>query len=297
MGSQIEAITFTESEQARELLVKVPGWFQEWEQTLSRFLPDSELTQLNLHPEKPVSVSETLWEVYCSALEMEKESGGLVSPALLRAMLASGYDRPFEQMALNSRTAWLEADISNQLSTSDITADPLTRVIFLPYGLQLDFGGIAKGWAANKAVERLSAAGSAMVNAGGDIAIKNPSANDKKWTVGIVDPLNREHFLCDLSVGSGGVATSGRDRRRWLQGDLERHHIIDPRTFQPAQSDVFTATVTAPTAVKAEMAAKTALILGSRAGLSWLEERPDLAGYLVLENGETIQTSNLKKYF
>lgn len=296
MGCQIEAITASESDQARALLGKVPGWFQEWEQILSRFLPDSELTQLNFHPEKPVSVSETLWEVICSALDMEKVSGGLVSPALLNAMVAFGYDRPFEELASNNRNAWLEPDISNRLASSDITVDPSTRVIFLPFGLQLDFGGIAKGWAATKAVERLSAAGSAMVNAGGDIAIKNPSKKDKKWIVGIVDPFNRENFLCNLSMGSGGVATSGRDRRHWLQGDLERHHIIDPRTFQPAQSDVLTATVTAQTAVEAEMAAKSALILGSVAGLAWLEERPDFAGYLVLENGETLQTSNLKYY-
>ena len=195
MGCQMEAITASESDHARDLLGKVPGWFQDWEQILSRFLPDSELTQLNFHPEKPVSVSETLWEVFCSALDMEKESGGLVSPALLNAMVAFGYDRPFEELASNSRTAWLEPDISNQLAASDITADASTRVIFLPYGMQLDFGGIAKGWAANKAVERLSAAGSAMVNAGGDIAIKNTSTKDKKWTVGIVDPFNREQFL------------------------------------------------------------------------------------------------------
>ena len=296
MGCQMEAITASDSDQARDLLGKVPGWFQDWEQVLSRFLPDSELTQLNFHPEKPVSVSETLWEVFCSALDMEKESGGLVSPALLKAVVAVGYDRPFEELASNSRTAWLEPDISNQLAASDITADPSTRTIFLPYGMQLDFGGIAKGWAANKAVERLSVAGSTMVNAGGDIAIKNPSTKDNKWTVGIVNPFNRDQFLSNLSMGSGGIATSGRDRRHWLQGDLERHHIIDPRTLQPAQSDVLTATVTAPTAIEAEMAAKTALILGSRAGLSWLEGKPDFAGYLVLENGETIQSSNLKDY-
>jgi thiamine biosynthesis lipoprotein len=162
--------------------------------------------------------------------------------------------------------------------------------------LQLDFGGIAKGWAANKAVERLSISGSAMVNAGGDIAIKNTASKDKRWTVGIVDPFNRENFLNTLSSGTGGVATSGRDRRHWFQGELERHHIIDPRTFQPAQSDVMTATVTAPTAIKAEMAAKTALILGSHAGLLWLKDRSEFAAYLVLENGETVQTSNLNDY-
>ncbi len=81
MGCQIEAITESESDLARDLLGKVPGWFQDWEQTFSRFLPDSELTQLNFHPEKPVSVSDTLWEVFCAALDMEEKSGGLVSPA------------------------------------------------------------------------------------------------------------------------------------------------------------------------------------------------------------------------
>jgi thiamine biosynthesis lipoprotein len=296
MGCQIEAITESDSDLARALLGKVPGWFQDWEQTLSRFLPDSELTQLNLHPEKAVSVSETLWEVFSAALDMEKESGGLVSPTLLNTMVALGYDRTFEELSTNSRTAWLEPGISNHLTTSEITTDPSTKTILLPYGLQLDFGGIAKGWAANKAVERLSASGSAMVNAGGDIAIKNTASKDKKWTVGIVDPFNRENFLNTLSSGTGGVATSGRDRRHWFQGELERHHIIDPRTFQPAQSDVMTATVTAPTAIKAEMAAKTALILGNQAGLLWLKDRPEFAAYLVLENGETVQTSNLSDY-
>ncbi len=296
MGSQIEAITESESDLARELLEKVPGWFQEWEQTLSRFLPDSELTQLNFHPEEPVSVSNTLWEVLCAALDMEEKSGGLVSPALLNAMVACGYDRSFESLGSNSLNAWLELNPQNSLTTGDISMDAATRSVFLPYGLQLDFGGIAKGWAANKAVERLSAAGSALVNAGGDISIKGMGDPDIKWTVGIIDPFNKMDFLKTLSTGSGGVATSGRDRRHWTQGELERHHIIDPRTYQPAQSDVLTATVTAPNSIEAEMAAKTALILGSRDGLSWLEKKPGFAGFLVLENGATVQTSNLKNF-
>ena len=296
MGCQIEAITESESDQARRLLGEVPGWFKEWEQTLSRFLPDSELTQLNFHPEVPVFVSETLWEVFCASRDMEKESSGLVSPALLNALLACGYDRSFDSLGSGSQSAWLEPELSNNFSTSDISTDPATRTIFLPYGLQLDFGGIAKGWAATKAVERLSVAGSALVNAGGDIAIKNTSIQDQKWSVGIVNPYNKADFLKTITSGTGGVATSGRDHRHWVQGDLERHHIIDPRSSQPAQSDVYTATVTAPTAIEAEMAAKTSLILGSHDGLAWLEGRIGFAGFLVLENGKTVQTTNFKNY-
>jgi thiamine biosynthesis lipoprotein ApbE len=59
---------------------------------------------------------------------------------------------------------------------------------------------------------------------------------------------------------------------------------------------VLTATVTAPSAMEAEMAAKTALILGSRKGIAWLEKRPEFAGFLVLDNSENVLTSNLKNY-
>jgi FAD:protein FMN transferase len=296
MGCRIEALTESESDHARDLLEKLPGWFEEWEQTLSRFLPDSELTQLNLHPEVPTLVSETLWEVLFHALNMEKESGGLVSPTLLNAMVACGYDRDFELMNSNSQNIWLDSYLPAKLTSSDISLDSDSRTVYIPYGLQLDLGGIAKGWAANKAVERLAVTGSSLVNAGGDIAIKNSASKEMKWSVGIVDPLNEDGFLNTLFTGSGGVATSGRDYRHWMQGDLERHHIIDPRTSQPAQSDVLTATVTAPNAIEAEMAAKTALILGSREGKSWLENRLGFAGLLVLDEGKTIQTSNFINY-
>jgi thiamine biosynthesis lipoprotein len=211
-------------------------------------------------------------------------------------MVACGYDRDFELLNSSNQNTWLNSYLPTNLTSSDISLDSVSKTVYLPYGLQLDLGGIAKGWAANKAVERLAVAGPALVNAGGDIAIKNMTDKEMKWSVGIVDPLNEDGFLKTLFTGSGGVATSGRDYRHWMQGDLERHHIIDPRTSQPAQSDVLTATVTAPNAIEAEMAAKTALILGSRDGKLWLENRPGFAGFLVLDDGKTVQTSNFIKY-
>ena len=71
------------------------------------------------------------------------------------------------------------------------------------------------------------------------------------------------------------------------------HHILDPRTGRPAETDVLSATVAGPSAVRAEMAAKAALILGSRAGLAWLEARPEMAGLLVLENGHVLRSARL----
>jgi thiamine biosynthesis lipoprotein len=96
-----------------------------------------------------------------------------------------------------------------------------------------------------------------------------------------------------LMIARGAVATSGRDYRHWRRGGVEQHHIIDPRTGQPAQTDILTATITGPNGPAVEMAAKVALILGSRAGLGWLDARPALAGLLVLQDGQIVRSRRL----
>ena len=94
----------------------------------------------------------------------------------------------------------------------------------------------------------------------------------------------------------GGVATSGRDYHRWRQGGIWHHHIIDPRTGRPAQADVLTATVVAPSAAEAEVAAKVAVISGSQAGLEWLDSKPELAGMLVLDDGQRLYSRRIAQY-
>jgi len=95
---------------------------------------------------------------------------------------------------------------------------------------------------------------------------------------------------------STAVATSGRDYRRWTRGGVEQHHIIDPRTGQPAQTDILSATIVAPSGPLAEIAAKVAFILGSRAGLAWLDARTTMAGLLVLEDGRTLRSRRMDAY-
>jgi thiamine biosynthesis lipoprotein len=99
-----------------------------------------------------------------------------------------------------------------------------------------------------------------------------------------------------LRITTGGVATSGRDFRRWRQGGQWRHHIIDPRTGSPANTNVLAATVIAPSACMAEIGAKVALLLGSGEGLEWLEARASLAGLLVLEDGSVVRSLRLRNY-
>jgi thiamine biosynthesis lipoprotein len=295
MGCHMLAVLDVPVEDPASQLDQVPGWFETWEQSLSRFRETSELSVLNAAGGTPVPVSETLWEVLQMALESERLSSGLVTPAVLDALVTAGYDRSFEQMPPVSSTQTRDYFAPVGL-LSDVVLDESTRTVCLPAGLRLDFGGIAKGWAADEATRRLSAFGPALVNAGGDIAISGPPSSGDAWPIGIADPFNPEADLETLMVGQGGVATSGKDYRRWQQGGSWQHHIIDPRTGMPAQADVLTATVIAPSAGEAEVAAKVALISGGRAGLEWLDSNAALAGMLVLEDGKRIYSRRMSQY-
>jgi thiamine biosynthesis lipoprotein len=162
--------------------------------------------------------------------------------------------------------------------------------------MSLDFGGIAKGWAAHQAMKRLQFEGPALVNAGGDIAISGPRADGSPWQIGITNPFDRKEEIEALFVNDCGVATSGKDRRRWTRNGILQHHIIDPDTNQPADTDLLTVTVIAPNVMEAEAAAKAAFILGSRVGLEWIETHPRFAALFILEDGQVLYSHKMEEF-
>jgi thiamine biosynthesis lipoprotein len=295
MGCEMLAILEAPNPSAQRRLARVPQWFETWEEHLSRFRPQSELSRLNRSSGQMVSVSPTLWSVFQAARQAEGLSGGLVTPTVLDAMLASGYDASFEMLARGAQ-AHPQQVAAPLPGLAGIRYDLEQRSLQLPAGIGLDFGGVAKGWAAQQAVQRLQAYGPSLVDAGGDIAISGLREGGQPWQIGVADPRHPDQDLAELRVGRCGVATSGRDHRRWLQDGVWRHHIIDPRCGLPADTDVLSATVIAPDLVWAETAAKTAFILGGQAGIAWLEERPALAGLLVLEDGRRLFSSRMEAY-
>ncbi len=304
MGTKMLAIVDGMKEPST--LASVPGWFEEWEQVLSRFRSDSELSRLNCSPGVPRVVSEVLWEVYAAALEAEQATGGLVTPLVLEALLYAGYDESFDliqpfdqrrpQFSLRREAVEVSAPPEQRSNLADVIVDPPKRSILLPKGALLDFGGVAKGWAAEQAARRLRPCGPALVSAGGDIAVTGPMSDGEPWPIAVENPFNDGTDLETIYLDCGGVATSGKDHRHWILNGVPKHHIIDPRTGLPAETDILAATVIARSAVEAEALAKAVLISGSQAGLDWLDSREDEAGLLVLENGERLQSRNFGKY-
>ena len=296
MGSHIIIMVDSPFPQAAVEIQQAPIWFENWEQSFSRFRVDSELNRLNQHQGEPFQVSTDLWEVLQLALRTRQESLGLVTPAVLDMLEFVGYQQSFENIADN-KTIRSPIGLTSRLVTLDeVVLEPSTQTVLLPAGVRLDFGGVAKGWSAHQAMLRLAACGPTLVNAGGDIAISDLMQNGEAWHIGITDPVHPDKNLEIMELGGAGVATSGKDYRHWHQEGVMRHHIIDPRTGLPAETDVVCATVVAPSLVEAEMAAKAIFILGSLQGLAWLENHTDYAGYLVLDDGKTICNDEMEKY-
>ena len=296
MGCQMLAVLDTpEEKDAIRKLEQVPGWFDTWEQSLSRFRSSSELSALNASYGQPVPVSEIFWQVFEAAEAAEQLSGGLVTPAVLDALEEAGYDRSFD--ALSSARGWMPVGLAMPVAPiSQVVVDRTMRTLALPGGLRLDFGGVAKGWAAHQAMLRLEKFAPALMDCGGDIAISGLMADGAPWPVAVADPFDRASILMTLKLGRCGVATSGTDHRRWRRADGWNHHIIDPRTGMPALTDIISVTVIAPSVLEAEAATKSVLILGSEEGLSWLEGNPRFSAFVVLENGQQLFSNHFEDH-
>jgi thiamine biosynthesis lipoprotein len=159
--------------------------------------------------------------------------------------------------------------------------------------VRFDLDGIAKGWLADRALARLATFSGAIVDADGDIALR--VAPGDEVAVSVADPKSAARSIASIALRGGpvlpstfGVATSGTSVHRWRHADGRRgHHLIDPRTRLPSDSDLVQATVVAGSAAVAEILAKAAVILGARAGLELLEQVGAVAAVIVTTDGES----------
>ena len=230
----------------------------ELEQRWSRFIPDSEISRLNACAGEPMAVSNDTIELVTRAIEAWRITGATFDPTVLGAVLRAGYTTSFEMLPAHP-----SAGVSDLvIACTDIVI--VGNTITLPRGSGFDPGGIGKGLAADLTVAELVEAGAegVCVNMGGDLrSIGRPPEGDG-WTIAI------EHPWCDTPIGNigiadGAVATSTTLRRRWTVDGVERHHLIDPRTGEPADTDLNLVTVIAGAAWIAEVLAKAVLVRGS----------------------------------
>ena len=244
MGTDI-SLTVHPATALPDCLTRVQEWFAAVETAASRFNPDSELNQLAWG--RRDTASPLLRALRDEAEAIAAMTDGLVTPFERRALELAGYDAPFPEIR--------EGRVGRPSAP------------FIEWG-RLDFGGVGKGWAVDRALEQIAPhCDGALMDAGGDIGVVGASPLGRPWQVTVTaarTPLR-------VAMRGGGIATSSTQRRAWRGPAGPAHHIMDPRTGRPAQSGVIEATVWARSALYAEVAAK-ALIIDGRAATGRVRE-------------------------
>ncbi|HXA41401.1 MAG TPA: FAD:protein FMN transferase [Candidatus Solibacter sp.] len=253
----------------------VRAWIDAVDRAGSRFRDDSDLSRLNRAGGAAVEVAPILIDAVEASLAMARLTNGLYDPSVGRALVAAGYDQPFDTMPrVRSDGARRPAPAGRW---PEVRIDREAGTIRLPRGVSLDLGGSAKGWSVDAALDlcwvELGAAAPSVgicISAGGDMAVAGPPP-EGGWPVRLAETLDARPMPEDswMTLRSGAVATSGALRRRWTMGDREAHHIIDPRTGEPGHSCWRLVTVMASQCLVADTAATAAWLLGAEAP-GWL---------------------------
>jgi thiamine biosynthesis lipoprotein ApbE len=256
----------------------------------SRFRDDSELSRLNRAAGTEVTVGHLLGRAIDEGLRAARLTDGDVDPTVGTAIRLAGYDVDFAAVAVEE--AALTLQVQPVPGWRAVRFDPASRRVFVPAGVEIDLGATAKALAADLAAAAGLAAmggGGILVSLGGDIALAGRPP-DGRWTVAVSEDSNDpvEAVQESITLQGGGVASSSTQVRRWRRGDVELHHIIDPRTGCPAQTPWRLATVVADTCVDANIASTAAIVRGA-AAVEWLGSLR-LPARLVDRDGHVVRT-------
>lgn len=246
----------------------------------SRFRPDSELSIVNNRAGSMVPVSRLLVDLVDVSLVAASMSGGAVDPTVGAAVIAAGYNDDIERV--RRRLPQPAEDPKPIPGWEQVRLNRKLALLGVPKDSALDLGAIAKAWTADRAALVLSKryGCAVLVEIGGDLRAAGEPA--EPWVITVAERAGDPGVL--VTLAHGGLTTSTRTVRRWETPEGSAHHLIDPRTGKPADGPWRTASVWAPTAVRANTFS-TALVATGEAAVG----RLTLAGHparLVADDGE-----------
>jgi len=259
------------------------------ERKYSRYLPGSIISQINRDAGRtPVAVDPETVELVQAALHLAELTGGAFAPTV--GALRRAWNFREERVPAQQEIEALLPLLDHRLVSVRHGTVFLRRA-----GMELDLGGIGKEYAVDRVAACLRQQGveSAVVNLAGDLCTVGTRGDGRPWKVGVQDPRQRGKIRFALRMmGEGGIASSGDYERFFVKEGVRYHHLLDARTGYPARG-VASATVLAPTAFAAGLAATASFLLGPEAGLAYLERSTGLEGAIITEAGALLATSGI----
>lgn len=243
---------------------------QEFDASLSTFNPHSTISVLN-------AGRDTVWDRYFTHMYETAE--------YITALTHGAFDIRVAPLV----NAW-GFGFKNKENVTPELIDSLLHVRNI-----FDASAIAKGYGCDVVADLLREHGCAnlLVDIGGEVVLEGVNQEGKPWRVGITkpidDPTNTQNEIQEIIESSQlCMATSGNYRQFYYEGGMRRSHTIDPRTGYPAESDLLSATIIAPTCMQADALATACMVLGSDSALAIVNRLPDTECYLIVagENDE-----------
>ncbi len=286
MGTHLAFAAFTEptiDEKAiRKAFDDAIAEIRRLETLMTTWKPDSEISQVNAAAGKaPVKVSAETYDVVREALHAGDISKGTFDITFESLHGLWKFDQDLDPHPPT------EAQVKEKLVNvgyRHVRLDGAASTIFIDHaGTQIGLGGIAKGYAVDKAAAVLDRAKikSFYVQAGGDLFTRGKKPDGTDWQTGIRDPRGPENqFFALVPVSDHSFSTAGDYERSYVVGGKRFHHIIDPRTGFPATA-CRSVTIWAPTALVADEIDDAVFILGPKEGLELVESLDGVGAVIV----------------
>ena len=273
---------------------QIQNRIQELEKILSTTLPESEVYYINHSKILPSPLKPELKELLEYSADMHKKTYGAFNPALYPVIREWGFTT--EEYKIPS-----EQKIQQLLLNTDFSVFYDSE--FLPNskineGMELDFGAIGKGYAADEAVAILKENGitSALLDFGGNIQTVGKKPDGSLWNVGIRNPWGKS-AVCALKVESKAVVTSGGYERFFEDENGNRYiHIFDPKNGHPCDGDLESVTIVCPSGKYADTLSTALFVMGKEAAVEWWKNNPDFDFILITKNHELIYSEGLNKF-
>ncbi len=281
------------AEAADQALDRALSAVREVGERMSAHRSQSEIGRLNrLAPGEALALSPSTYTVLLEAMRYHRLSGGAfdvtVGP-LLELYTFEG--QLVDGLPPQERVNEVRARMGSRL----VDLDPQERTVRVRRaGVRVDLGAIAKGYAVDRAVLALRAAGfaSGFVEIGGEVRVFGPHPSRRAWAVGVQDPRRGgEAVLERIELVDCAVATSGNYRRYFVHQGTRYSHIVDPRTGRPVSGTLVGVTVIVPEAARtdpyvctaADAMATTVSVLGVDAGREFLSQLPGVEAILQVQ--------------
>lgn len=259
------------------------------EKLISSWDPESETSLVNRNAGiKPVKVSLELFKL----IERAKQISILTDGAFDISYASMDEVWKFDGSMRYKPTQKEVRESITKIGSERIILDKEKNTVFLKdVGMKISFGGIGKGYAADKAkkllVSKQVIAG--IINASGDLTTWGTKASGEKWLIGIANPLSKDRIFSWLPVIESSVATSGNYEKYVIINGKRYSHIIDPRTGYPSQG-INSVSIFAKDAELCDALATAVYIMGKEAGLGLINQLPE-AEVIIVDSKNKIHKS------